>query len=114
MTTTEDDPRMAKLPRWAQTRIEILERDLAHARERALQAEGVGPEDTDSVVEPYDSIPARLQPGARLRFYLDGTRHSYLDVRVTEQSRGKYVEVRGSGTVLIEPQSGNMFKIWSV
>lgn len=100
MRPTDGD--VSRLPKWAQRRIENLERDGEHWKKRAL----AGPEDTN-VFALLGMEEKPLAPGSHVRFYLD--RRPDRDphrIDAYEQNGKVYVNV-GSGRLLFEPQSSN-------
>jgi hypothetical protein len=60
--STERD--MSRLPKWAQDRITLLERNLADARARLA----AGPEESDTFADPYMESVRPLGSGTRVRF----------------------------------------------
>lgn len=109
----EADPREAKLPRWAQDRLQRLRnralRETAYADAALLDTD---PEGSSAVMHPYEKIPVGLGKHAEVRFKLGphATR-DYIDVRVGRgYDEGKLLLHAGDG-LLIEPQSSNYLKV---
>jgi hypothetical protein len=123
MTTTENiseqivptDPRVEKLPKWAQDHIALLRMRLSEARADANNARTRGPEDTDTFAEPYSQSPIYLPVGARVVFRLaegrDITAHvihgrngeTYLDVTASG--------FRGGSDLYVSPQASNVVRL---
>lgn len=113
------DPREDKLPRWAAETLTRLRRRVSDEQRRADAARlAGGPEDTDTVIEPYDEIPVRLPKGQRVRFYVgpqiarEGVdRHrDYIDVRVEPASRlsPARLTLHSGGSIVVRPQVTNV------
>jgi hypothetical protein len=103
-----NDPRLAKLPRWARQHIETLEANLQHFTERAAVAEGHGPQqDSPVVVDPYSGAPLRLLPDSTVRFEFG--EHTYLDVSLIGlgSRSGPWVRLHSSDSLHIQPQATN-------
>lgn len=102
------DERVAKLPRWAQQHIEILERDLAEAEKR-IEAAQRGPEDTDTIARIHADHPLHLPAGTTVRFQLGAGYGEYIDCRIEERRGGqKCLEIHGGEMLLLRPMSGNL------
>jgi hypothetical protein len=113
------DSREEKLPVWAAATIERLRRQVAEERHRADEARlSGGPEDTDTVIDPYDDEPVRLPKGQRVRFYVGPEaarqgidRHrDYIDVRVESGNYGPVprLVLHGGGSVVVRPHVTNV------
>lgn len=104
------DTREARLPVWARRELEHLRQRLREAESSAREARlATGPEDSDVILDPYDTTPIRLGKGTRIRFLLSGgdpLRH-YVDVRV---SRGE-LDVLGGDTLAVIPWASNVVKV---
>lgn len=100
----ESDPRVAKLPQWAQRRILALERSLAHERKRLAEAPA-----SDTFADPYAEPPRGLGTGTSIQFVLtrrdDGSPRDYLMARLGADER---LHLSGSDGLLIYPQSSNV------
>ena len=55
---------MARLPKWARDRIDVLQRDLAYANERLAE----GPAGSDTFADPYATPPRPLGTGTMIQF----------------------------------------------
>lgn len=102
MTRREYD--VTNLPKWAQSRISVLERNVEHWKAKAYQASVEG--DTDTYLEPYSDMHSQGQPlpeGSTVRFRMgEGIGH-YIDVR----KRDDIIEVHSGERLGVLPQSSN-------
>ena len=106
-----NDPRLAKLPRWAQQHIENLERDLVEVTNR-VEAAQRGPVDTDTIADAYSDHPLRLAQGARVRFQLGPDYDEQIVCHVSERRGGqKCLEIHGGDMLVIRPMSGNLVNV---
>lgn len=96
--------RIARLPQWAQMHIRSLETRRQEAEARLQEALGIGPEDTDTVINPYADEPIRLPAGAAVRFGHGPRRQGWIDVR---WRRDGTAEVLAGGRLSIEPHVTN-------
>lgn len=106
MSTEEE--KFARLPKWAQARIEVLEMRLREANERL----SIGPEDSDTFADPYEHQTTKpLGTGALIRFALDGLPakdcRQHLDARLQDG----LLLIRGSDSIRLFPQSSNVVQI---
>lgn len=103
-TMSED---ITRLPKWAQTKIEVLEMRVREARDRET-AMFANPADTDTLFfDAYHYNPRPLPKGTRVRFLLG--KHA-LDVYVGRS--GEFVEVYTiAGHPVILPWMGNIFHV---
>ncbi len=90
-----------KLPKWAQSRISVLERDLAYERERLME----GPEDSNTFADPYATAPRPLGKDTHIEFRLDGGKVS---ARI---ENGNLFLLASGGRVKIQPHSSNTFTV---
>lgn len=113
---TENEKRVAvngkleSLPKWAQDRITLLERDVAYWKDQAYAVSVDG--ETDTSVR--DLMSSRgLPPGASVRFGPPGDIHNFIEVRIVSQpgenvavdihsARGLAIRPRASNTVVAE------------
>ena len=104
---------MGKLPKWAREHIAMLQqrlRDAYDARD-ALLPDAVGSSDVvlvEMVDYPYPNRP--LPSHAGVRFMLrerPGGMSDYIEVSRRMDSGRVVVDVRGSGTIHIEPRAAN-------
>ena len=98
MKSTED---VTKLPRWAQSRIQKLERDVDYYQ-RKLSA---GPENSDTFADAYSDARRPLGPGTIVEFRLPEGR-----VRIRTDEHG-YLDVNGDDRIQIEPQASNAVRV---
>lgn len=102
-----DQVKIERLPKWAQQYIGTLERNLAHAHAKLA----VGPEDSDTFLEPYGTPKLRpLGDGVSVRFTLGTKRYGiYVDARtdVSPRAEKRLVLMGGTGLV-IKPVSSNI------
>jgi hypothetical protein len=90
---------VTKLPQWAQRRIEKLERDLAHARDKLSQ----GPENSDTFADAYSENPRPLGQGTTIRFVYGDRWHQQFQARLD----GDTLHVSGGNSIFIEPRASN-------
>jgi hypothetical protein len=98
----EKDLRFEKLPKWAQREIEKLEMNVVYWKKKA----SVGPEDSDTFVSHYPDNDQPLGQGETIRFVLE---NGYVEV----QNYDTHVSVRADDAIAIQPQSGNLVKVWN-
>jgi hypothetical protein len=101
---------IAKLPKWAQRHIRLLEQNLASERKRLAR----GPADSDTFASPYGNTPQPLGRHTLIRLALfGGDLHArYIDVRTDVDHRKQpHVYVMASDGLLIEPQSSNTVRL---
>lgn len=103
----------SKLPKWAQTKIEVLEKDVEWHRRRLAEALG-GPEDSNTYIDTYTDINERklnLPNDSRVVFRLPNGHQ--LEARLYHD--GTYVELRStglmSGSLEVQPQASNSAKV---
>jgi len=94
---------ISKLPKWAQRRIEMLEANIAHYKEKAYAA-ARGDAGSPIVISQYGEGDDIGLPEETIRFFPDPKdRRHYIDVR--RQPYG--VEVRSNPLLGIRPTSSN-------
>jgi hypothetical protein len=93
---------ITKLPRWAQDRISLLERDLADAREQLMAGEA----DSDTIANPNSEAPRPLGRGASVQFGTE--RWQKFTVRLRENGT---LDVMGDDMIWVHPQAGNVVVI---
>lgn len=105
---------VAKLPRWAQQRIEQLEANVAHYREKARQ---ITDGDTDTRIISYSDGDQPLPRGSTVAFDLPYAAHgapgrpASIEVH-TEPDRGLVqIRVRGGQPLLVYPSSSNQIDL---
>lgn len=102
---------LSKLPKWAQNRITLLERNVEHLKAKL----NAGPEDSDTIADPYGSAPRPLGKGTTVHFVVPKD-------QLGIQGSGNYYSVRlnkdgvlevGSGMseLDIHPRSSNGFDV---
>jgi hypothetical protein len=103
-----DDARMERLPKWARDEIKVLNMRLAEARERLSQ----GPENSDTIAEPFGDAPRPLGTGTIVRFTINPSDPddwaSYFDVSLRE---GELRVRSGSARTAVLPESSNGFRV---
>jgi hypothetical protein len=109
----DNDPRLAKLPKWAQGEFERLQQKVEDSEKRVAEL-SARPEDTDTLVHDYVRTPIPLPPGSRVRFVLD--EHNYIEAHLETHSwLGRLLQVRSSGsasgTILVRPGGANSVSI---
>ena len=102
------DGDITKLPKWAQSRIQRLERDIAFYQERLAE----GPENSDTFAEPYATPPRPLGRETTVELRL-GDNGEAIHVRTERDTRGRRsVYVYGSNMHLsVQPLSSNTLRI---
>lgn len=101
--------RFDRLPAWAKDEITRLRRDADYHRRdaAALRLGAYGPEDTDTVADPYNDAPLRLPKGAAIEFTLGEHYDQKIRVRVIDGA----LDVNGNAGVYVKPQAGNALRI---
>lgn len=94
---------VTKLPKWAQTRIDTLERNNAYLK--AVLAEG--PEDSDTFADPYSDSPRPLGKRTMIRFDVGDSSREHFDVRL----EGDVLEVYGGSALMLRPHAANVVKL---
>lgn len=110
------DGDLTKLPKWAQRRIENLERDLGHWRERALATERN--DETDTGIRDYTAdfgTPRFLRSGAHVLFGVQRREGpngyaSYDGIECSWRDGHLYVST-ANDALLAQPQSSNVLKV---
>ena len=102
---------IAKLPKWAQRHIRVLEIDLSVARGRLAAAP-----DSDTYASPYRNPPEPLGANTTIRLLLGGdlvtAERNYIDVRRDIDHKGRaYVYVNASDLLVVEPQASNTVRL---
>lgn len=98
------DHDITKLPKWAQSEISRLERNLAHAEAKLAE----GPEDSDTFADPYANAPRPLGKGTRIEFVADAERRDRFHAHLTEDG---ILEVSGGSSLQIQPHAANVVRI---
>jgi hypothetical protein len=116
--------REARLPVWARDLLANLRRQVLEANREAHEAHlTTKPEDSDTILNPFERRPIGLGRGALVRFNLfdlplpEGRYRDdhYIDVRIQESVTGRLprrVQIMGGGMVLLQPKSGNTLDAW--
>ena len=104
-----DDPREARLPRWAQEKIRNLRRERNDAVKRADEVRrATDPADSNALLDYYDEIPIGL--GNRpVWFRLDG--ESLVHCRVEHGKLVVHGSQPGHGALNVQPMSSNVVYI---
>jgi len=101
-----------RLPKWAQTEIERLTRDVEYYQKKFE----VGPEDSDTFrqIGPDSNQPLGNDT---IQFYLDKERSlisGSVRMRVDEDHKGRrYIDVNGGDSLIVRPYSSNGVRIYS-
>lgn len=102
---TTDKQDTSKLPKWAQQRIDKLERDVEYWKARATE----GPENSDTFISwPMDS-PKPLGSGYNIRFVVGSGSGDYIEVRNQQDGsvevrtawRGMRIHPTASNTIVV-------------
>ncbi len=104
------DAEFAKLPKWAQRKVDDLQRRVRSAEKSAEEARlATEPSLCNTQLKPYDDIPIGLGTGETVRFILNRTvRDEYVDVRVDEYGR---LLLHGYRGIQIIPQASNAARV---
>lgn len=119
MTTDANDPRIAKLPGWAQTLIGDLGRTIDRQEEQINELTK-GPEESNTIVNPDAEIfhkgakPMRLKSGTEIEFQLGDGFGQHLKVMVIDRGDGNVVELRGERNLVVKPTASNCLHIFAV
>lgn len=104
----EKDLREERLPRWAQDTLKSLRRQVEDQKMRADDARMAGgPEDTDTILDPYDDTPVRLKKGEHVRFLLGPDDYQWIECSVQKFGRFNIVRVISGDSLLVYPSSSN-------
>lgn len=112
-----EDPRFARLPKWAQTEAEHLERRVREAEKLAERARlATAPGESDTLLDKYDDKPIGLGTGTQVRFILrEGKQdwRSYIDVRVErDQTTGaRRLRLHGAEGLVLHPYISNVLHV---
>ena len=99
------EERVDRLPKWAQARIDKLERDVAYWQAKAQ----VGPEESDTFVWLGRVDGSRgLGKGETIRFMTGPDHFDYVDV--SNEGNGS-VQVRTMGGLVMSPRAGNVIDV---
>lgn len=114
MIIDKNDPRLAKLPKWAQQEFETLLQKVADAGSHIANLSLQGPEDTDTYVRDHVRDDIMLPPGSEVRFVLDADNH--IEVRRMQYpGKAPFVSVRSSGSatqlLTVRPEQSNSIRI---
>jgi hypothetical protein len=93
---------ITKLPRWAQSRIQVAEMRLKEAQTRIDQINGMA--DTDTFIAEYPDMRP-LPKDSNIRFMLD--KRKWINVRI----RAGRVLVMGSYAIDLRPESANTLSV---
>lgn len=96
---------VTKLPKWAQQRIETLERNLAHAHAKLAE----GPKDSRVFSNPYAESPTPLGRDPHILFKVGPDFGEEIHVTID----GKGIKVMGGSRIAIFPQDANVMQIRS-
>ena len=94
------DGDVTKLPKWAQTRIHNLERELAYWQEKFAE----GPEGSRAFADPYSDAPRPLGNDPHVRFATDDGREFFVQL----SPKFDRLEVRGNDGIVVYPSAANM------
>lgn len=104
---TED---VTKLPKWAQSRISVLEGELHHAKETLRQIES--PEGT-RIQLGHEFLHGRTRyiPEELLTFKLGDRLHEQISVRLSRDEGAPRLIIQGHDSVVIAPVASNLVEI---
>ena len=97
---------VARLPKWAQRRIKILERKFLEAEERAetLRQQLSGEKETKVIANYYHDEEKQFLPDrTEIRFVLGDKSENYIEVSV----RHGLLLIRGNRSILLHPEASN-------
>lgn len=110
LTTSEQNARVSRLPKWAQEerafhlrRLQEVEDALEELREGKY-----GDADTDTVADPYGDTPLKLRKGEVISFRLGYGSND--EVRVRADRYGG-LELNGSRTLAVLPRAANVVRV---
>lgn len=83
------DPRIAKLPQWAQSEFSGLERKVAELEDHIKRMATVQPEDSNATLDPYSDYSIALPANPMIRHHI--SRGSHLETKFD----GRKLNVRG-------------------
>jgi hypothetical protein len=108
--TDNDEAKIARLPKWAQSELDRLTKDVAYWKAKATE----GPEDSDTAVAHggHPEVLQNLQPGARVLFQ---TGAGMLEAHVKDGRLAIRCErvgkLRAGGYVKVLPHSSNVILV---
>ena len=119
---TDEEKRMAKLPKWARQHIQKLEADAVYLEDKMIQTVQGDHAPASKVtlhhlklggdLDSQVTVPEHVQ--THYNVDPDNKRHwgSHVMTRLVEGIDGTlYVEVRGDRAVVIEPEAANAFRV---
>jgi len=105
---TTDDPRYARLPKWAQRELSQLRRAVEELREERDEARRGTDGPSRVVVHPYAEEPLRLHEHATVAFRVGESRHEEVHVRLGNGA----VEVFGTSGLVLRGRAANLFEVY--
>lgn len=109
-----EDPRIDKLPVWAQAMLRDAEKKVRMAREDADEVRmDTNPDETDTVIARYDKIPVGLPAGEIVRFWLSKKHNGqqWVDVHTLQDGLRKVVSVQCGAELSIHSRSSNVIYV---
>ncbi len=111
------DEQLAKLPKWAQTRIRRLEEKVETLRSERDLALGVSDDETNTVLIDHINGHTKLPPDSQIRFHLPWDRDSetWIDALVDcREGERPFLEIRAGRAVRIETRSSNAIRLFAL
>lgn len=103
-STAEAHPdRFARLPKWAQDRITLLERSVEHYQDKLAE----GPAESNTFSDPHSAAPRPLGTDPTVDFIFGDGHEDKISCRI----ESGYLYVNGGKGLAVHPQSSNAFRI---
>lgn len=105
-----------KLPKWAQSEIEVLQMRLAEAAKK-VRAIDEGRKTKVSIIRPlseHEDKPIYLPDDKTIRFQIGPAEWQWIDVRIrkTSEQSAEFLELMSGGDQLIAPEVRNVTRIF--
>lgn len=110
--------REAKLPTWARAELEALRARVADLEGQLADARRVtdlGPDGTNTVLEPYAEPPTPLMPDSHIRFYagFNGKERAYISAQLQNVDGVPFLRLRSNDRLAVVPESANVVRLYA-
>lgn len=110
LTTSEQNARVSRLPKWAQEERAFHLRRLAEVEDALdeLREGKYGDADTDTVADPYGETPLKLKKGEVISFRLGYGSNDEVRVRVDPYGG---LDINGTRPLSVHPRAANVVRV---